>query len=255
MKRIYPFFTICLFVILATSCVSRKDVIYFDNGDAELNTVYEKYVPRIKSSDLLSIVISAADVAATQPFNQQSVYQMNNVTAGTVEALNVYMVDEDGYIQYPVLGKIKLGGLTRIEAVELFKNKLKAYIKDPGVNIAFRNFRISVIGEVNKPGQFTLADERVNILEALALAGDISINGIKKNVRVIREEDGQKKIYTIDLTSKKALDSPIYYLRQNDIVYVEPNNGRINATSLGNYSFFVSVAGVIISVMAVLVRK
>lgn len=251
-------FLICSFLFLGlivSSCVSRKDVTYINHDEADLNTVYEKYVPKIKPNDILNIVVSAADLQATQPFNQQSVFQLNANSGTADSANNVYMVDHDGYINYPVLGKIKLAGLTRLEAINLLKDKLKTYIVDPGVNLSYTNFRITVIGEVANPGTFTLTNERVSVFDAVALAGDIGLNAKRDNVQIIREEDGVKKIYYIDLTSRKALDLPHYYLQQNDIVYVEPNKSRIQANTLANYSFFVSIAGIIISVMAVLTRR
>ena len=239
-----------LCAIVFTSCASRKKIVYFQ-GDAELNTSFEKNVPRIGPNDMLSISISAADVKATEAFNQASVYQMRSSPNETPQ--NVYTVSEAGTIEFPVLGEVNLGGMTRYEAIKLFKSKLNNYIVNPGVNISFTNFKISVIGEVNNPGSFTLPNERITIIEALALAGDLSIQGKRENVMVIREYNSKKTTYFIDLTSKEALNSPVYYLAQNDVVYVEPNKARIQS-SVVNYSLFISVAGIIISVIAVLSR-
>ena len=247
----FLFGSISLLTIFAfTSCASKKDMIYFQ-GEAELHTIYEKAVPKIRPFDMLAITVSAADMKATEPFNQVSVYQMR---AGANETFqNLYTVGEDGSIDYPVIGKIQLGGLTRTEAIAFLKTRLNNYIVNPGVNINFTNFKVSVIGEVNKPGTFTLPNERITLLEAIALAGDLGIQGKRNNVTVIREQDGVKKTYTVDLTSKEALNSPVYYLAQNDVVYVEPNQSKIQS-SVVNYSLFVSVAGIIISVIAVLAR-
>lgn len=239
-----------LITVVTTSCASKKKIVYFQ-GDAVLNTSYEKSVPKIGANDMLAISISAADVKATEPFNQASVYQMRNNTNEIAQ--NVYTVSEAGTIDFPVLGELKLSGLTRYEAIAFFKTKLNDYIVNPGVNISFTNFKISVIGEVNNPGSFTLPNERITILEALALAGDLSIQGKRNNVMVIRETNAQKTTYFIDLTSKEALNSPVYYLAQNDVVYVEPNQSKIQS-SVVNYSLFISVAGIIISVIAVLSR-
>lgn len=238
-------------LIFLSSCASRKDLVYFQ-GDAVLNTIYDTSVPKIRSYDMITIIISAADMKATEPFNQTSVYQMRSASNESFQ--NVYTVAEDGTIDYPVIGKVKLAGLTRNQAISLLKQKLDPYIINPGVNIHFTNFKVSVIGEVNKPGTFTLPNERITLLEALALAGDMSIQGKRNNVTVIREQDGEKKIYNIDLTSKEALNSPVYYLAQNDVVYVEPNKSKIQS-SVVNYSLFISVAGIIISVLSVLSRK
>lgn len=231
-----------------TSCASRKNIVYFQ-GEAELNTVYENNVPKIRPYDMLTIMVSAADMKATEPFNQTSIYQMRAGTGETYQ--NVYTVAEDGSIDFPVVGKVQLGGLTRNESILVLKNLLDPYIVNPGVNIHFTNFKISVIGEVASPGTFTLPNERVTILEAIALAGDLTIQGKRNNVMVIRESDGIKETYTVDLTSKEILDSPVYYLSQNDVVYVEPNKSKMQS-SVFNYSLIISVAGIIISVISVL---
>lgn len=148
---------------------------------------------------------------------------------------------------------MQLNGLTRTQAIELFKQKLQPYIVNPGVNINYVNFKVSVIGEVSKPGAYTLPNERLTILEALALAGDLTIQGVRENVMVIREIDGVKTTYRIDLTKREALDSPVYYLAQNDVVYVQPNQSKMQS-SVVNYTVFISIAGIIISVLSVLSR-
>ena len=233
---------------IMTSCASKSEIVYFQ-GDTSLNTIYENSIPKIRPNDMLAISVSAADMKATEPFNQNSIYKMRSSTNEVAQ--NVFTVKENGTIDFPVIGEVYVNGLTCSEAIALFKQKLDPYIVNPGVNITFVNFKVSVIGEVNKPGVFTLPNERITVLEALALAGDLSIQGKRENVMVIREADGKKNIYTLDLTSRTALDSPVYYLAQNDVIYVEPNKARIQ-TSVVNYSLFVSVAGIIISVIAVL---
>ena len=244
---------IVLITLIISSCASKKDLIYFQ-GEQESHTKYEDYIPRIQSSDMLAISITAADIKATEPFNQQSVYQLNSALQNNPYA-KVYTVDEQGYINYPIIGQIKVGGLTRTEAENELKSKLSKYIVNPGVNINFTNFRISVLGEVTKPGNFTVPNERVSILDAIGMAGDLTINGVRSNIMVIREQSGQKQTYNVDLTSKDVLNSPVYYLAQNDVVYVEPNNAKISASKFTpNYSLWISVAGVIISVISVIAK-
>ena len=234
------------------SCANRQELVYFQGNDQEtLNTIYEQQIPKIQVNDILAIGVSAADVRATEPFNQSNVYQTRQSQDGTFRT--TYTVDQNGFIDFPVLGKVKLAGLTRTQAIDELRNKLAQYIKDPGVNLTFQNFRISVLGEVQKPGSFTLPNERVSILEAISMAGDLTIQGVRKNIMVIREHDGVKETHRIDLTSRDALDSPVYYLAQNDVVYVEPNKTKMQSSVL-NYTVFVSIAGVIISVIAVLSR-
>ena len=244
---------IVLITLIISSCASKKDLIYFQ-GEQESHTKYEDYIPRIQSSDMLAISITAADIKATEPFNQQSVYQLNSALQNNPYA-KVYTVDEQGYINYPIIGQIKVGGLTRTEAENELKSKLSKYIVNPGVNINFTNFRISVLGEVAKPGNFTVPNERVSILDAIGMAGDLTINGVRSNIMVIREQNGQKQTYNVDLTSKDVLNSPVYYLAQNDVVYVEPNSAKISASKFTpNYSLWISVAGVIISVISVIAK-
>lgn len=234
-----------------TSCASKKDIIYFQN-DATLTTVYENHVPTIQTNDMLTISVSAADMKATDAFNQQSVYITQSSNPNN-QYKNLYTVSETGTIEFPVLGTLHLAGKTRNEAITYMKSKLEDFIVDPGVNINFTNFRISVMGEVNKPGTFTLPSERITLLEALAMAGDLTIQGKRNNVTVIREVNGHKKTFTIDLTNKEALNSPVYYLAQNDVVYVEPNQSKMQS-SVVNYPVIISMAGIIISVISVLTR-
>ncbi|MGV0920786.1 MULTISPECIES: polysaccharide biosynthesis/export family protein [unclassified Empedobacter] len=242
---------IVIVILTISSCASKKELVYFQ-GDQQSTTKYEEYIPKIQSSDMLAISVSAADIKATEPFNQQSVYQVNSGMQNNPYA-KVYTVDENGYINYPLIGNVKVGGLTRTEAENELKSKISKYIVNPGVNINFTNFRISVLGEVAKPGNFTIPSERVSILDALGMAGDLTINGVRSNIMVIREQNGQKQTYNVDLTSKEILNSPVYYLAQNDVIYVEPNNAKISSSKFTpNYSLWISVAGVIISVIAVI---
>ena len=242
---------IVIVILTISSCASKKELVYFQ-GDQQSTTKYEEYIPKIQSSDMLAISVSAADIKATEPFNQQSVYQVNSGVQNNPYA-KVYTVDENGYINYPLIGNVKVGGLTRTEAENELKAKISKYIVNPGVNINFTNFRISVLGEVAKPGNFTIPSERVSILDALGMAGDLTINGVRNNIMVIREQNGQKQTYNVDLTSKEILNSPVYYLAQNDVIYVEPNSAKISSSKFTpNYSLWISVAGVIISVIAVI---
>ncbi|MDM1062958.1 polysaccharide biosynthesis/export family protein [Empedobacter falsenii] len=242
---------IVIVILTISSCASKKELVYFQ-GDQQSTTKYEEYIPKIQSSDMLAISVSAADIKATEPFNQQSIYQVNSGMQNNPYA-KVYTVDENGYINYPLIGNVKVGGLTRTEAENELKSKISKYIVNPGVNINFTNFRISVLGEVAKPGNFTIPSERVSILDALGMAGDLTINGVRSNIMVIREQNGQKQTYNVDLTSKEILNSPVYYLAQNDVIYVEPNNAKISSSKFTpNYSLWISVAGVIISVIAVI---
>ncbi|MDR2275725.1 MAG: polysaccharide biosynthesis/export family protein [Sphingobacterium sp.] len=221
-----------------------------------MNTLYEQYVPKIQPSDILTVVVTAADPKATIPFNPVSMMANGNLTQQTDLALRpTYTVDNSGDIILPMLGKVHVAGLTRVQAIDKIRKELGDYIKDPGVNINFNNFRISVLGEVNRPGSFILPTERVTILEALGLAGDLTIRGVRENIMLVREVDGQKTIHRIDLTQQNTLNSPYYYLVQNDVIYVEPNKAQINNSKLGaNTNIIISIASLLITVISVLTR-
>lgn len=245
-----------LMLVIFSSCGSRKNMVYLQQDSTQINTLYNQHVPRIQKNDILTIVVTAADPKVTAPFNPVSTMTTSNMTQGVDMALRpTYTVDENGDITLPMLGKVKVTGLTRIEAIEKIRTELSQYIKDPGVNMNFNNFRISVLGEVARPGSFTLPTERITVLEALGMAGDLTIRGVRENVLLIREVDGQKTMHRLDLTKQNTLNSPYYYLAQNDVIYVEPNKSQINNSKLGaNTNIIISIAGLLITVISVLTR-
>jgi len=231
-------------------------MVYIQPDSIEINSVYEQHIPTIQSNDILTVVVTAADPKVTAPFNPLSTMTTSNLTQQVDMALRpTYTVDEKGEITLPMLGKVHIAGLTRIQAIEKLRIELSQYIKDPGVNINFNNFRISVLGEVARPGSFIMPTERVTVLEALGMAGDLTIRGIRENVLLIREINGQKTIHRLDLTQQNTLNSPYYYLAQNDVIYVEPNKAQINNSKLGaNTNIIISIAGLLITVISVLTR-
>lgn len=248
---------VCTLVLMIfSSCGSRKSMVYLQPDSTQISTIYEQYIPKIQTNDILTIVVTAADPKVTAPFNPLSTMATSNMTQAVDLALRpTYTVDENGDIVLPLLGKIKVSGLTRIQAIEKLRKELSQYIKDPGVNINFNNFRVSVLGEVARPGSFILPTERVTVLEALGMAGDMTIRGVRQNVLLIREVDGQKTMQRLDLTKQETLNSPYYYLAQNDVIYVEPNKAQINNSKLGaNTNIIISIAGLLITVISVLTR-
>jgi polysaccharide export outer membrane protein len=243
-------------LMMFSSCGSRKNMAYLQPDSSQINTLYEQYVPKIQTNDILTIVVSAADPKVTAPFNPLSSMANGNLTQQTDMALRpTYTVDDNGDVILPMLGKVHVAGLTRVQAIEKIRNELGQYIKDPGVNINFNNFRVSVLGEVARPGSFIMPTERVTVLEALGMAGDLTIRGVRENVMLIREVDGQKTTHRLDLTQQNTLNSPYYYLAQNDVIYVEPNKSQINNSKLGsNTNVIISIAGLLITVISVLTR-
>ncbi|TCV10506.1 polysaccharide export outer membrane protein [Sphingobacterium alimentarium] len=236
------------------SCASKKELIYFQPDSIALNTAFLNQAPKLQSGDILTISVTSDDIRASEPFNQINAYQ-----AGTPQNVNpfipTYTIDGNGNIDFPKIGQIKLAGLTRLEAMDKIREEVKKYIVNPGVNMSIRNFRITVLGEVLKPGTFIIENDRISLLEAIGMAGDLTINGVRKNILVIREQDGKKMEYRVDLTKRESLNSPVYYLMQNDVIYVEPNNARVQSSNYTqNTSIFVSIAGLIITIVAVIIK-
>ncbi|MGJ1410694.1 polysaccharide biosynthesis/export family protein [Sphingobacterium thalpophilum] len=259
--RLYPKYSFILalsltFLILISSCGSRKSMVYLQQDSSQINTLYEQFIPKIQINDILTVVVTAADPKVTAPFNPVSSMMSSNLTQQVDMALRpTYTVDTNGDITLPMLGKVHIAGLTRIEAIEKIRTELGQYIKDPGVNINFNNFRISVLGEVARPGSFIMPTERVTVLEALGMAGDLTIRGVRENIMLIREVDGNKTMHRLDLTQQSTLNSPYYYLAQNDVIYVEPNKAQINNSKLGaNTNIIISIASLLITVISVLTR-
>ncbi len=248
-KRLTKILSLFLIVIVC-SCASRQEIAYFQ--DEPLSDAVEglksNFEIRFKTDDLLTIDVSALDPDVARPFNLPAVsYNISSVISaqGTLK-MQTYLIDSDGNIEFPVLGTIKLGGLSRSKANIFLKEKLTEYIKDPIVNIRLANFTITVLGEVSRPGTFTVQDERISLTEALGLAGDLTIYGRRDNVFLIREVDGKKRYAKFDLTSINVVSSPSYYLIQNDVIYVEPNSARVRQSTYNQNT------GVIISALSLL---
>ncbi len=213
-----------------TSCATRKDVVYLqDTGNYETLIDKNQFVNKFKVDDLISIYVSSLDPEASAPFN---LFRGSSEGGFRPEQVD-YLVDQDGMIDFPVIGKLQVQGLSPDDLREELRNRLSEYLKDPIINIRLRNFTVTVLGSVTRPGTYPVNGEQITILEALGLAGDISLRGERTNVLVIRDFNGNKVYSRIDLTSKNMTKSPVYYLTQNDVVYVEPNRAGIKETSLG----------------------
>ncbi|MFG6409805.1 polysaccharide biosynthesis/export family protein [Bacteroides acidifaciens] len=255
---------LCLVAIfLFASCQSYKKVPYLQDVKVVEQTVQQGnlYDAKIMSKDLLTIVVSCTSPELAVPFNltvaspASGAARNNQLT--TQPVLQSYLVDNDGKINFPVLGELKVGGLTKKEAEQLIIEKLKPYIKEtPIVTVRMVNYKISVLGEVVRPGTFTISNEKVNLLEALAMAGDMTIYGIRDNVKLIREgADGKQQIITLDLNKAETLLSPYYWLQQNDIVYVTPNKAKARNSDISNStSLWFSATSILISLASLLVN-
>lgn len=253
---------LCLIAFLA-SCSAPKEVLYLqDIASIKEENIDKNYEVIIHKDDLFAILVNSKDPELALPFNMPVVtYQIGAQTTAQQRLLG-YLVDQNGDIDFPILGKIHVEGLTRMQVTELIKQKLMSedLIKDPIVTVQFLNFKVSVMGEVTRPGTFDISGDRITLLEALSMAGDLTIYGRRDRVAVIREKDGKRRILYHDLRSSDIFQSPCYYLQQNDIVYVEPNKAktgqsRINSNnSVGVWLSAVSVLASITSLMVTMFK-
>ena len=253
-----------LLPFLLTACQSYKKVPYFQNVEV-VNGVEQQeklYDAKIMPKDLLTIVVSCTNPELATPFNltvasNAGIAVSTSSYVTTQPVLQPYLVDNDGNINFPVLGELKLGGLTKREAEQLIIDKLKPYMKEtPIVTVRMVNYKISVIGEVTRPGTFTISNEKVNLLEALAMAGDMTVYGLRDNVKLIREDaNGKQQIVTLDLNKAETILSPYYWLQQNDIVYVTPNKAKARNSDVGNStSLWFSATSILVSIVSLLVN-
>lgn len=247
-----------LLVFSLMGCTSYRNVPYLQNPEV-VNDFLENlplYDARIMPKDLLVITVNATDPLVAAPFNlivQTSI--TTSVFATSQPSLQQYLVDNDGMINFPVLGRLKVGNMTKREVEEMIREKLRPYItEEPIVTVRMANYKISVLGEVAKPGTFTISNEKVNILEALSMAGDMTIYGVRDDVKLIREdEDGKREIIKLNLTNAAIVTSPYYYLKQNDIVYVKPNKMKAKNSDIGNTtSLWFTGTSILVSIASLL---
>ena len=247
-------------IMLLSGCSSTKDVAYFQNSSS-VNLDASKYLydARIMPKDVLTITVSTTDADAAVPFNMTvpTPLTQGQRSSYSQALLQSYLVDNNGNIDFPKVGSIHLGGLTKSEAEKLIQDKIKPYMNEqenPIVTVRMTNYKISVLGEVNRQGMYTVGNEKINILEALALAGDLTIYGVRTTVKLIREDaTGEKTMHVLDLTDANIINSPYYYLQQNDIVYVEPNKVKAQNSSVGSMTtLWFSATSILISLTSLL---
>ena len=263
--RIKNWVGILIMSLCLGSCVSRKDVVYFLDQDElkeqlpELNLSAASN-PSITYNDQLAITVTALEQETAIPFNLPmvgtgTILDNNLIPNRTQAQVQTYLVDAEGFIDFPVLGSIEVYGLTRKELAQKLKERIAAYVKDPVVIVRISNFKITVLGEVARPGTYGISDEYISLPKALGLAGDLTIYGKRKNIKILRETDGKMIQASLDLTDKAIVSSPFYYLKQNDIIYVEPNKPQRQAASYNrNASVYISVASVLVSLIVLIAR-
>ena len=242
---------------ILSSCASRKNMVYFQTG--EFDSIVESaelYEMRFRKGDFLHIQVSGATSDAVEIFNPPIINTRENFTGSYIydnPQTTGYVIDNNGDINFPVIGKINAAGKTKLELEKILIDNLDGHIDMPVLNIRIRNFKVSVLGDVARPGTFTISSERVTLPEVLGIAGDLNITAKRKNVLVLRETDGIKKQYRIDLTKNEVFNSPVYYLQQNDVIYVEPNQAKMNTSKFSPvYSVLISVTSLIITTVVVI---
>ena len=243
-----------------SSCANRRSMAYFQPN--ENDTIVEgmqSYEMKFRNGDFLHIQVSGASQEAVEIFNPIPFAVTGNYTGSYVSdnpQVLGYIVDSQGNINFPVLGKIKVAGKTKLEVERTLLDKLQGHIDNPVINIRLRNFKISVLGDVKNPGTFTIASERITLPEAIGIAGDLNITAKRQNVLIVRNDNGKKKEYRIDLTSNDVFDSPAYYLQQNDVIYIEPNQAKINTSKYSPvYSILISVTSLIITTVILITNQ
>lgn len=262
-------FVTCAFagIILLSSCGAVKDIAYFQNKVVNEPEKIDKHAGIvIQPKDMLSIVVSSRNPELVVMFNLPMVQHMagSEIAGGSSQQrLLGYVVDNNGCIDFPVLGTLKVAGLTRWELADMIKKRLlkEGYLTDAVVTVEFMNFKVSVLGEVTSPGTYSIEGDKVTILQALSLAHDLTIYGQRENVSVIRERDGERIIYQINLCDVDLFKSPAYYLQQNDVIYVEPSiekarqstiddkKLRMTTIAISSSSLLVSVASLIVGIL------
>lgn len=266
MKRSFSVFII-LILIAFQACKPKQNIVYLSNNNFEEEVSQAKYVGlHIQEGDRLQILVSAFEEIAVRPFNQSTMAATGSSGSGSAGgggggSPTEYTVTTDGTIVFPVLGSIYCKGMTKQQLKQDIESRLKRYLTDPMVTVTLTNFNFSVLGEVGSPGQKTSTSEKLNVLQAIALAGDISYQGNKTSVKLIRysEEEGKDKVVSLDLSEASIVNSPYYYLQQNDILYVEPDrNKQVSVNTNSNVDNWIKYGGVglgLLTLILTLTRK
>ena len=253
--------SLCFCILLMASCTSYKSVPYLQNPEAVNN--YQETLPmydaKIMPKDLLTITVNTSDPEASAPYNlavQTSMNVASNRNLTTQPVLQQYLVSNEGTIDFPVLGRLNVLGLTKGQAEDMIRERLAPHFTEmPIVTVRMSNYKISVLGEVARPGTFTVSNEKVNIFEALAMAGDLTVWGVRDNVKLIREDAaGKREVITLNLNKTDIITSPYYYLQQNDILYVTPNKTQAKNSGIGqSTTMWFSITSTIVSLANILV--
>ena len=254
-KSIIKIICLSISILVLSSCVPRKELIYFQTEKGNIENTNNNFILTFKKNDELRIDVSSSDIEAVKPFNLAIVaYSAATGGVGGQPMQQTYIIDNNGEINFPLLGKIKLEGVTWSKAIDIITKKLKPYVKDVGVNINIMNSRVNVLGDVRNPGSFLIPSGRINVLDALALAGDLNISGIR-TIEIKRQTNSGIISGSLDLKSNNIFKSNFFYLEQNDLIYVRPNIPKSQSASYNkNAGVLISTVSIVISLIAVLTR-
>lgn len=263
MKEIKNIILLTTLVLLVFSCKPKENMVYMENQTSNIEAEVKQAVfegSHLQAGDLLDIKVTAFDDYAVRPFNINSMNQSGNTSDNAINQTTQnnsagYLVSNEGYIIFPVLGKIFVKNLTMSQLRENLETRLLEYLSDPMVSIRQLNFNITVLGEVKKPGQYNSPSDKVTILQALGMAGDMTDNGDRTKVKLVRHEsDGTDQTYVINFTDKNITASPYYYMQQNDVLYVEPDeNKKIIANTNPNRTLIFSIIGSAVAITSILI--
>lgn len=253
MKRSFTLkgLTLAFVVLFLASCSVSRKTVYFNDLPATERFEWEAAAftePVIQKDDILAINIQTVDPTNTSAVNQGTTMQLFGASSSSGmgnQQVSGFLVDKNGNVNIPMLGEIKVAGLTTHQARELITQKVATYYKDPTVQVRFANYKFTVLGEVAKPATYTVQNEKVTLLDALGLAGDLTIYGRRDNVLLIRDLDGKKEFIRFDLNSATMFESPYFYLKQNDVIYVEPGKGRAASAESPRWQFYSMIASFI----------
>lgn len=252
MNKVFKFLVSAVMLCAAVGCTTTKDIVYMqDIDEIELREIVSRYEAKIKKDDLLSIVVSGPDKQVVMPYNltltDNAAYSSYNPESTTLP----YLVDTDGCINFPILGNIHVEGMTRSELVKLLTEQIKKDVKDPVVYVSFKNYKITVIGEVRNPGTYGMDSEKITIFQALGKAGDLNLTARREGIILVREVNGVNTYHTIDLTSADLLNQDWFYMQQNDVLYVPPSEKRIRAATTNTAIWGVALSSVATLISAI----
>lgn len=252
------YFSFLALVIFVFSCKPKQNMVYMSNSNPDQEIAQAKFQGlQIQEGDQLLILVSALDENAVRPFNLNTVNRFNSESVNSPQNIqpSEYMVNSDGYINFPTIGDIYCKGMTQQQLKMDLETRLKRYLTDPLVTITLKNFNVSVLGEVKNPGQKESSSQKLNIFQALSLAGDMTDYGDRTNLKLIRTaEDGSDEVYILDLSRSDIVNSPYYYLKQNDVLYVQPDkNKQVLANTNPNRALIFQIVGAAIGVATLII--